>query len=306
MILGDCVIFGDSGGIFCTLTVTTSPGAFVSAALGSKIVSATADKSGVAVLTLREEGIWTVTATDGELSKSADVDTTYQINKPLTLADATFANNSWATISNVAKSGLASSLWNIGDTRQLTIGGETYTAQIVAFDQYDVADSAQYGRAKAGITFHLTESLPTSQPMNSTVTVSGGWGSSALRTYCNGTLLTTLDSELQNVITPVLVPYTAGKTTAISTVEDKLFVPSEYEIFGTVGSGYAAEGNRFDYYASGNAVTKSVHGYSSKYNYWTRSVYNGNGTLFITVSASGAASGTSPSTKTYVCPAFCL
>lgn len=292
--------------MFCTLTVTTEPGANVSAVCGEHSLSTTADESGVAVLILHEEGIWTVTASNGGLSNSAEVDTAYQINEFLPLGDPVLANNSWETISALSKAGRASSLWKIGDTKTLNIGGETYTAQIVAFDQYDVADSAAYGRQKAGITFHLTESLPTTQPMNTATTVGGGWGESALRTYCNSTLLTTFNGRAQSAIASVLVPYTAGKTTTVSTVEDKIFVPSEYELYGIVDDGYAAEGSHFAYYALGNSIAKPVYGYTSKYSYWTRSVYKGNGTLFITVSASGAVSGMSPASKTYVCPVFCV
>jgi hypothetical protein len=306
MILGDCIIFGDSNGIFCTLTVNTLPGAFVSAALGNKVVSATTNASGVAVLTLKKEGLWTVTATKEDFSKSAVVDITYNIDEDLTLANPTFANNSWSTISKIAKAGLASTMWNIGDTKTLTIGGETYTAQIVDFDQYDVADSASYGRAKAGITFHLTETLAESRAMNSATTVGGGWGESTLRTYCNGELLTSLDSTLQGAIATVLTPYTAGKTTAVSTIEDKIFIPSEYEMFGLVDDGYAAEGGYFDYYASGKTIKKNSHGTTIPTNYWTRTVYKGNGTLFVTVSSSGAISGFSPANKTGVCPVFCV
>lgn len=292
--------------MYCTLTVTTEPGANVSAVLGNKTLSTIADESGVAVLILREEGIWTITADNGALSKSAELDVTYQIDKTIPLGDTVLANNSWETISALAKAGRASSFWKIGDTKTFKIGAETYTAQIVAFDQYDVADSASYGRAKAGITFQLTELLTDSQVMNAATTVGGGWGESTLRTYCNGSLLTSFDSTLQSVITPVLTPYTAGKTTTVSTVEDKIFAPSEYEIFGVVDDGYAAEGSRFAYYASGNSPAKTVHGFTSKYNYWTRSVYKGNGTLFITISSGGTLSGASPANKSYVSPVFCV
>jgi hypothetical protein len=306
MILGKPILVGGGGGIPCTYTLNTAAGASVVATFEGKTVTATADSNGIAVLTLEEEGVWTITATSDGESKSITVDTTHTIEGVLPLADTTLANNSWETISQVAKAGLASTLWKIGDLKTFTIGSDTFTAQIVDFDAYNVADSASYGRAKAGITFHLTESLAASQAMNTATTVAGGWGSSTLRSYCAGDLFNSIESELQNAIASVLVPYAAGKTTTISTIADTLFIPSEYEIFGAVTDGYAAEGAHFDYYAAGNDKTKAVKGATGKYNYWTRTVYEGSGTLFITVSASGTVSGASPANKNYVCPVFCV
>lgn len=63
----------ESGGIPCTLTVTTAEGALVEATLGSKKVSATAGADGKAILILEKEGLWTVSATlDGE-TKSTEI-----------------------------------------------------------------------------------------------------------------------------------------------------------------------------------------------------------------------------------------
>ena len=63
----------ESGGIPCTLTVTTAEGALVEATLGSKKVSATANADGTAILILNKEGLWTVSATlDGE-TKSTEI-----------------------------------------------------------------------------------------------------------------------------------------------------------------------------------------------------------------------------------------
>ena len=63
----------ESGGIPCTLTVTTAEGALVEATLGSKKVSATAGADGTAILILEKEGLWTISATlDGE-TKSTEI-----------------------------------------------------------------------------------------------------------------------------------------------------------------------------------------------------------------------------------------
>lgn len=84
MIFGNPVVF-DCGGVPCTLNVTTSPAATVTATFENETVSATADDSGVAVLVLDKEGVWTVTATDGNTTKTIEVDTAYTINETIEL-----------------------------------------------------------------------------------------------------------------------------------------------------------------------------------------------------------------------------
>ena len=74
----------ESGGIPCTLTVTTAEGALVKATLGSKEVSATAGTDGMAILILEKEGLWTVSATlDGE-TKSTEILVEHSIEESLT------------------------------------------------------------------------------------------------------------------------------------------------------------------------------------------------------------------------------
>lgn len=73
MMIGDPILFGSGGGIPCTLTITTSPGATVTATLENKIVSAVANESGIATLLLEEEGIWTVIANNNNTTASMTV-----------------------------------------------------------------------------------------------------------------------------------------------------------------------------------------------------------------------------------------
>lgn len=71
MIIGNPIIIG--GGIACTLTINTSPGATVTAVLDNLEITGTADDSGVVVLRLRKEGTWTITASDGSTTKTDTV-----------------------------------------------------------------------------------------------------------------------------------------------------------------------------------------------------------------------------------------
>lgn len=82
MIFGNPVVF-DTSGIPCTVTINTVPGVTLTATFGDKNVTTVADESGIAVLVLDKEGVWTVTATDGNTSNSIEVDTAYAINKTI-------------------------------------------------------------------------------------------------------------------------------------------------------------------------------------------------------------------------------
>lgn len=84
MIIGKAITAGGSGGIPCTLTVTTAEGALVKATLGSKEISATAGADGMAILILEKEGLWTISATlDGE-TKSTEILVEHSIEESLT------------------------------------------------------------------------------------------------------------------------------------------------------------------------------------------------------------------------------
>ena len=52
-------------------------------------------------------------------------------NKIPTLEEA-----SWEFISEVSRAGKAQEYWYVGDTKTISIGGETYKAIIISFDHY--------------------------------------------------------------------------------------------------------------------------------------------------------------------------
>lgn len=66
--------------------------------------------------------------------------------------DQVFANNSWEYINRACSEGLHASLWEIGDSKPVTIdlegGSETFNADIIDFDHDDLSD----GTGKAAIT----------------------------------------------------------------------------------------------------------------------------------------------------------
>ena len=71
--------------------------------------------------------------------------------------DAVLENNSWEYIDRACSEGLHTSLWEIGDTKPITVnlstGAETFNLEILDFDHDDLSD----GSGKAAITFGTHE-----------------------------------------------------------------------------------------------------------------------------------------------------
>lgn len=265
------------------LNVTTNAGVVVTATKGSKVLSATADSSGLAVLHPDGIGTWTLKATiNGKtLEVPFVIDAIAVFNTSLT-TDLEAA--SWELISKVAETGNAASVWSIGDTKTIKLNGVSYTAQIIGFNH----DTKTAG-GKAGITFQLVDCLNTTYQMNSYVTNVGGWKSSAMRSRMSE-FLGQLDEDLQSVIKPVnkLVSI-GGNTSTIETVSDKLFLLSEVEIFGSTIFSLAGEGSQYEWYKAGNTKVKKVSG--SVNHWWERSPRIRNTTNFCFVNSIGGAAG---------------
>ncbi len=263
------------------LHVLAGSGIVVTATFGTKTLTATAGSDGWAILYPAAFGDWTLSATIG----GSTVTQTFTIDAIAVFytALASLESLSWSVVASVSEAGLASMLWNVGDTKTLTVNSVTYTAVILGFDH----DTKTAG-GKAGITFQLQNCLATTYPMNSTDTNSGGWTSSVMRGTTMATLLSQLPSTLQSAIKQVNKLTSAGnQSSTINTTADKLFLLSEIEVFGAVTYSKAGEGTQYDYYKAGNSKIKTVNG-SANY-WWERSPYGSATAYFCCVSSSGSA-----------------
>lgn len=280
------------------LNVTTNAGVVVTATKGSKVLSATADSSGLAVMYPDEFGTWTLKATISGKSLEVPfvIDAIAVFNTSLTI-DLEAA--SWGSISAVAEAGNAASIWSVGATKTIKLNGVSYTAQIIGFNH----DTKTAG-GKAGITFQLVDCLNTTYQMNSSNTNVGGWKSSEMRSRMSE-FLVQLTEDLQNVIKPVNKLVSIGNdTSTIETVSDKLFLLSEVEIFGSTIQSFAGEGSQYAWYKAGNTKVKKVND-SAGY-WWERSPLSGNTGNFCNVGLSGNAAGNSASNSRGVSFGFCV
>ena len=270
-------------GVTPQLIVTTSAGAAVTATKGSKTVSGTAGTDGTCTLELSEAGEWSVTSSLNGNSNTQTVLIGMQ-TVDIRLLDSVFANNSWETIIAACRSGSVPGSWVVGDSKTMTINGANYQIDIIGKSHDDYTD----GSGKAPLTFQLHDCYADVKAMNSSNTNSGGWKNSAMRTTYLPAILALMPTEVQNGIREVNKLTSAGSQSAtINTTEDKLFLLSEIEIFGSVNYSKRGEGTQYDYYKAGNSKVKKFNGGAN--DWWERSPRGSNSTGFCIVDSGGDA-----------------
>lgn len=287
--------------------VMADSGTTVTMSKGGKTLTATAQSNGYAVLYPTELGDWTVVYVFGGSQKTR-VYTLEVIGIVYVypfVVGATLEATSWDNIAAVSKLGQAPNYWKVGDKKNITVNGVTYAAQIIGFD-HDTLTTADGSRTKAGITFQMVDCLSTTYYMNSSNTNSGGWNGSYMKKTVMTTLLNQLPAALKNVLKSVnkRSGTGGGSTSGTQTTNDKLFLLSEVEIFGTTTYSVPGEGTQYAYYKAGNSTVKKVNG--SANSWWERSPYSGDTGNFCRVSSTGTAGYYAASGSRGVSFGFCV
>lgn len=287
--------------------VMADSGTTVTMSKGGKTLTATAQSNGYAVLYPTELGDWTVVYVFGGSQKTR-VYTLEVIGivyiYPFVVGD-TLNDTTWDNIAIVSKLGKAQDYWKVGDTKTVAVNGVNYQFQIIGFD-HDTLTTADGSRTKAGITFQMVDCLSTTYYMNSSNTNSGGWNGSYMKKTVMTTLLNQLPAALKNVLKSVnkLSGTGGGSTSGTQTTNDKLFLLSEVEIFGTTTYSVPGEGTQYAYYKAGNSKVKKVNG-SANY-WWERSPGSGNTNTFCYVNNTGDANNNFASASRGVSFGFCV
>ena len=180
-----------------------------------------------------------------KIIKAGDGTTAWNALPAFSTTHFTFATAEWSDISRITATGDAQKYFNVGDEKTVELStGEVITLVILGFNHDDLTSGG-----KAGMTIGMKNLLATTYRMNSSNTNAGGWNNSEMRTTTMQTLLGQLPSDLQAVIKSVDKKATSGSaSTAITTSSDKLFLFTEVEIDGTTSSGYASEGEQYEYW----------------------------------------------------------
>lgn len=224
-----------------------------------------------------------------------------KIGVSLPFAGTPLNDFTWEQIDYVSENGLVSDYFNIGDTKNVTIGSATYVVEIVGFSHDDRAD----GSGKAGLTFGLKDCLNTAYQMNSSDTNDGGWRSCALRATLRGDIWNQLPSDLRGVIKEVTKKTSAGNlSSTINSISDTLFLFAEKEIFGSTQYSVNGEGTQYARFTASNTRIKKRNG--SATSWWFRSPHSYVRNGFCALTVQGAAAYGYASESFGVCFGFCI
>ena len=189
-----------------------------------------------------------------------------------------FRDDSWATIANNVKNG-NTSLYNVGDTRKITVDGTNYTVRLANNSTPSECDGTNFSQTACGFVVEFVD-IVERRRMNSTYTNVGGWSDTEIRTYANGEFFNKLPSELQNVImdTKVISGHGSEDTSNLIST-DKIYLLSSHEIWSnkvTYNSNDAdtaySQTRQLDYYSSKGVTTDrysdAIKQYNSSNDWW--------------------------------------
>ena len=226
--------------------------------------------------------------------------------------------------------------WAVGDMRTVHLSamaatgvGESHREQDVQFVigdfNHDDLTTPINGHTKAAVTLLqkdcLMDDSNASNPvngsgnkengyMNSSATNVGGWKNCARRTWCNNVFFAALPSTWQSMVKTVNKKTSAGNNqSTIETVQDKIFLAAEIEIFGSTTYSFAGEGTQYQYYKNATANRYKMPKWSSSYvshAYLERSPYSGYSNLFCVVDSYGSAYRYSANGACGVAPNLCI
>ena len=238
------------------------------------------------------------------ISVAADTNYTAPASKQcsvtVSLLKDNFADNEWSEIIAACQSGNVPASWVVGNYKNMTINGKAYRIDIIGknHDTYAAGGTAP-------LTFQMHDCYDETKQMNSSNTNSGGWQNSAMRTTHLPAILNMMPAEVKAAIRDVQKKSSAGnQSSSIQTTNDKLFLLSEIEIFGSTTYSFAGEGKQYDYYKAGNSKVKNLSGSASSW--WERSPYSSYSTNFCFVDSNGNASADGASYSDGVAFGFCF
>ncbi len=229
--------------------------------------------------------------------------------------EPSFEEASWSEIAANVKHNPAA--YKVGDTKQVTIDGKSYTVRVANNKTPDECNRTDFSQTACGFVIEFADIIEK-RVMNSTDTNVGGWPATAMRTYANGDFYNKLPVELRNVIIDTKVVSGHGSTSRETnfTSTDKIYLLSAHEVWedGTsnqVSSGVTTYDNtrQLDYYKNKEVTTINYSGtikkyIGSAYNWWLRAARSNTDTRFLVVDNSGDWNISNATSNLGFAPAF--
>ena len=212
--------------------------------------------------------------------------------------DLGYTTSTWAGIKKIIDAGKASQYFSNGD--QFTV--QLSNNETLIFE----ANVNTYGLGE--VDFIPTYCLATTRKQHNSDTNVGGWNASDLRDYLNNTLFGMLPADLQAVISEKPVKATSGnKVNTITISNDKVWIPTEKEVFGSItysGSAESAVNINYPIFTDNSSRVRTQGSNGAAVAVWLASPYISNATAFCYVTTSGAPSYASASNSYGVLPCF--
>lgn len=152
--------------------------------------------------------------------------------------------------------------------------------------------------------------LTTARAMNSTATNVGGWNSSTLRAWLNGDFYNSLPATVKPYIKNRTFKTSAGnQSTSLQSATDKIWLPREYEIFGTTYSAATTEhtdgdAEQFSIFLTSASRIKTQGKTGSACQWYHSSPYISNSGLFTNTNTEGEHNGIYANMEIGVLPCF--
>jgi len=202
-------------------------------------------------------------------------------------------------LSEIVRSGKAREFFKIH--RVVQIGG--YELEPIGFDCETIDDDFPFAdwETEHTITLMAKTLLPARRMHDGAC--ERGWIDTELREYLNEEFINELPSELVAHIRTV-EKITHNSKGEVFKTKDRLFLPSESELFGSAIYSDYEDGERYEAFANRDARKRFNEDGDSCW-YWTRSANGGNSTAFATVHSGGGTSTASASHATGRVP-LCL
>lgn len=263
---------GGGGGGAVILRVNGLYGTSISATLGSKTVSGTIPYAGVLELSLGKVGQWAVTASKSGYIFTQQVKAfTYGITEIWALAKKAFYDCTPTEIQAIAKSGMASQYWSVGDYHTITMKtGEVIDVAIGDFN-HDVTP----GGVTIPVTLVMKQALKDGGRINSTASTVGGYPECEFRNSVLPSIVSNFPDEWQNIMTTARKNSVAYSSSGhpVVTSDDKVWMMSAQELCGSTSfNGYACydDGSTlYPIFSSDNARIRTSESVDCRY--WTRS-----------------------------------
>lgn len=314
-----------------TVTVTRVGNGTISAtSSNSNVVTVTSVNQSTGVITLTGTGVTNGTATI-TVSVAAGTNHNAPSNKTINVTAIPFQNlnnYTWAQIAQIIKQGNAPSSFEVGAYKDITFPTEitldsgekiaansTWRVYILGINHNASKEGNNRVHFCIGKTTDGKEICFYGHRINSDNTNSGGWNSSAMKTWLNGTFYNALPTDLKNVITEC-TKYTdntgdfSGTSGDVTATSQKIWLLAEYEVLGVENRSNRYEKDsqaQYDYYKNSNSRIRYQYSSVDSIRYWwLRSPrYDVRGT-FLRVTSDGSISSDYASSTNGVVPCFTI